>query len=222
MSSPRPSFVSYVTLPGGHCLGNFQCCLGRAEAWWDAAKVVPVNSFFSELPFRRITPKNSLWKVFRKQLRHQRHARCTDDSSVCIKAYDSMLVKHWDNHVYFKSWWPFSNYCTGKEAKKPFVKQSIPDRKSSTISSIPWMRRWTATWCWTGSWRSEGPWKRNPFSRAMNGLGGVRGSQESGITMILHRKERNHYLSLDWDLQWPSHFLTQRWSAEPQSPVWYC
>lgn len=140
MSSLRPSFVSNVTLPGGHCFGNFQCCLGTAEAWWDASEVVPVNSFFSELPFRRITPKNSLWKAFRKQLRHQRHTRCADDSSICIKACDSMLVKHWDDHVYFKSWWPFSNYCTGKEAEKPFVKQSIPDRKSSSISSIPWMK----------------------------------------------------------------------------------
>ncbi|KAM7149283.1 protein limb expression 1 homolog isoform 3-T3 [Molossus nigricans] len=55
LPSPGPPFVSYVTLPGGSCFGNFQCCLSRAEARRDAAKVALINSLFNELPSRRIT-----------------------------------------------------------------------------------------------------------------------------------------------------------------------
>ncbi|XP_077203797.1 protein limb expression 1 homolog isoform X2 [Paroedura picta] len=55
LNSPGPPFVSYVTLPGGSCFGNFQHCLSRAEARRDAAKVALINSLFNELPCRRIT-----------------------------------------------------------------------------------------------------------------------------------------------------------------------
>ncbi|XP_075863998.1 protein limb expression 1 homolog isoform X2 [Microcebus murinus] len=55
LPAPGPPFVSYVTLPGGSCFGNFQCCLSRAEARRDAAKVALINSLFNELPSRRIT-----------------------------------------------------------------------------------------------------------------------------------------------------------------------
>ncbi|XP_060091633.1 protein limb expression 1 homolog isoform X1 [Heteronotia binoei] len=55
LNSPGPPFVSYVTLPGGSCFGNFQYCLSRAEARRDAAKVALINSLFNELPSRRIT-----------------------------------------------------------------------------------------------------------------------------------------------------------------------
>ncbi|KAG8598302.1 hypothetical protein GDO81_002555 [Engystomops pustulosus] len=53
--SPDPPFVCYVTLPGGSCFGNFQCCTSRAEARRDAAKVALINSLYNELPNRRIT-----------------------------------------------------------------------------------------------------------------------------------------------------------------------
>ncbi|NXL84911.1 LIX1 protein, partial [Alectura lathami] len=55
LSSLGPPFVSYVTLPGGSCFGNFQSCSSRAEARRDAAKVALINSLFNELPCRRIT-----------------------------------------------------------------------------------------------------------------------------------------------------------------------
>ena len=53
--SPRPASVSYVTLPWGPCVGNLQHLLSRAGFCWEAAKEVPVISFFSELPGRRTT-----------------------------------------------------------------------------------------------------------------------------------------------------------------------
>uniref|UniRef100_W5MHE6 Limb and CNS expressed 1 n=2 Tax=Lepisosteus oculatus TaxID=7918 RepID=W5MHE6_LEPOC len=55
VSSPSPPFVCYVTLPGGSCFGNFQCCLTKAEARRDAARIALMNSVFNELPSRRIT-----------------------------------------------------------------------------------------------------------------------------------------------------------------------
>uniref|UniRef100_A0A8C9WS63 Limb and CNS expressed 1 n=1 Tax=Scleropages formosus TaxID=113540 RepID=A0A8C9WS63_SCLFO len=55
--SPGPPFICYVTLPGGSCFGNFQCCHTQAEARRDAARVALMNSLFNELPSRRITPE---------------------------------------------------------------------------------------------------------------------------------------------------------------------
>ncbi|XP_064152808.1 protein limb expression 1 homolog [Anguilla rostrata] len=55
--SPSPPYICYVTLPGGSCFGNFQCCFTKAEARRDAARIALMNSLFNELPSRRITPE---------------------------------------------------------------------------------------------------------------------------------------------------------------------
>ncbi|XP_036382726.1 protein limb expression 1 homolog [Megalops cyprinoides] len=55
--SPSPPYICYVTLPGGSCFGNFQCCYTKAEARRDAARIALMNSIFNELPCRRITPE---------------------------------------------------------------------------------------------------------------------------------------------------------------------
>ncbi|XP_048834767.1 protein limb expression 1 homolog isoform X1 [Brienomyrus brachyistius] len=54
---PGPPYVCYVTLPGGSCFGNLQCCYTKAEARRDAARIALMNSVFNELPSRRITPE---------------------------------------------------------------------------------------------------------------------------------------------------------------------
>ncbi|KAG9355087.1 hypothetical protein JZ751_001800 [Albula glossodonta] len=53
--SPSPPYICYVTLPGGSCFGNFQCCFTKAEARRDAARIALMNSLFNDLPSRRIT-----------------------------------------------------------------------------------------------------------------------------------------------------------------------
>ncbi|MBN3301132.1 LIX1 protein, partial [Amia calva] len=53
--SPSPPFICYVTLPGGSCFGNLQCCFTKAEARRDAARIALMNSIFNELPSRKIT-----------------------------------------------------------------------------------------------------------------------------------------------------------------------
>ncbi|XP_061117378.1 protein limb expression 1 homolog isoform X2 [Conger conger] len=55
--SPSPPYICYVTLPGGSCFGNFQCCFTKAEARRDAARIALMNSLFNELPTRQITPE---------------------------------------------------------------------------------------------------------------------------------------------------------------------
>ncbi|KAJ8405586.1 hypothetical protein AAFF_G00315660 [Aldrovandia affinis] len=55
--TPSPPYICYVTLPGGSCFGNFQCCFTKADARRDAARIALMNSVFNELPSRRITPE---------------------------------------------------------------------------------------------------------------------------------------------------------------------
>ncbi|EPY73392.1 protein limb expression 1-like protein [Camelus ferus] len=91
LPSPGPPFVSYVTLPGGSCFGNFQCCLSRAEARRDAAKVALINSLFNELPSRRITKEFIMESVQEAVASTSGTLDDADDPSTSIGAYHYML-----------------------------------------------------------------------------------------------------------------------------------
>ncbi|XP_072453448.1 protein limb expression 1 homolog [Notamacropus eugenii] len=91
LPSPGPPFVSYVTLPGGSCFGNFQCCLSRAEARRDAAKVALINSLFNELPSRRITKEFIIESVQEAIASTSGTINDADDPSTSIGAYHYML-----------------------------------------------------------------------------------------------------------------------------------
>ncbi|XP_059999301.1 protein limb expression 1 homolog isoform X2 [Lagenorhynchus albirostris] len=91
LPSPGPPFVSYVTLPGGSCFGNFQCCLSRAEARRDAAKVALINSLFNELPSRRITKEFITESVQEAVASTSGTLDDADDPSTSIGAYHYML-----------------------------------------------------------------------------------------------------------------------------------
>ncbi|XP_053330703.1 protein limb expression 1 homolog [Spea bombifrons] len=92
--SPDPPFVCYVTLPGGSCFGNFQCCSSRAEARRDAAKVALINSLFNELPTRRITKEFIIASVQEAVTSTSGNADDADDPSTSIGAYHYMLEKN--------------------------------------------------------------------------------------------------------------------------------
>ncbi|KAE8635726.1 hypothetical protein XENTR_v10002718 [Xenopus tropicalis] len=89
--SPDPPFVCYVTLPGGSCFGNFQCCLSRAEARRDAAKVALLNSLFNELPSRRITTDFIMKSVQEAVSSTSGNILDADDPSTSVGAYHYML-----------------------------------------------------------------------------------------------------------------------------------
>ncbi|KAM8792802.1 protein limb expression 1 homolog [Eudromia elegans] len=91
LSSLGPPFVSYVTLPGGSCFGNFQNCLSRAEARRDAAKVALINSLFNELPCRRITKEFIMESVREAVSSTSGNFKDADDPSTSIGAYHYML-----------------------------------------------------------------------------------------------------------------------------------
>ncbi|KAJ7335749.1 hypothetical protein JRQ81_013690 [Phrynocephalus forsythii] len=91
LNSPGPPFVSYVTLPGGSCFGNFQCCLSRAEARRDAAKVALINSLFNELPCRKITKEFIMESVQEAVSSTSGTLNDADDPSTSIGAYHYML-----------------------------------------------------------------------------------------------------------------------------------
>nr|XP_060617806.1 protein limb expression 1 homolog [Anolis sagrei ordinatus] len=91
LNSPGPPFVSYVTLPGGSCFGNFQCCLSRAEARRDAAKVALINSLFNELPCRKITKEFIMESVQEAVSSTSGTLNNADDPSTSIGAYHYML-----------------------------------------------------------------------------------------------------------------------------------
>ncbi|XP_068523436.1 protein limb expression 1 homolog [Anas acuta] len=91
LSSLGPPFVSYVTLPGGSCFGNFQSCLSRAEARRDAAKVALINSLFNELPCRRITKEFIIESVREAVSSTSGNLNDADDPSTSIGAYHYML-----------------------------------------------------------------------------------------------------------------------------------
>ncbi|KFV74066.1 Protein limb expression 1, partial [Struthio camelus australis] len=91
LSSLGPPFVSYVTLPGGSCFGNFQSCLSRAEARRDAAKVALINSLFNELPCRRITKEFIMESVREAVSSTSGNLKDADDPSTSIGAYHYML-----------------------------------------------------------------------------------------------------------------------------------
>uniref|UniRef100_A0A8B9BZ12 RIO kinase 2 n=1 Tax=Anser brachyrhynchus TaxID=132585 RepID=A0A8B9BZ12_9AVES len=91
LSSLGPPFVSYVTLPGGSCFGNFQSCLSRAEARRDAAKVALINSLFNELPCRRITKEFIIESVWEAVSSTSGNLKDADDPSTSIGAYHYML-----------------------------------------------------------------------------------------------------------------------------------
>ncbi|XP_045703993.1 protein limb expression 1 homolog isoform X1 [Phyllostomus hastatus] len=107
LPSPGPPFVSYVTLPGGSCFGNFQraqdkemennsmedmgCCLSRAEARRDAAKVALINSLFNELPSRRITKEFIMESVQEAVASTSGTLDDADDPSTSVGAYHYML-----------------------------------------------------------------------------------------------------------------------------------
>nr|XP_006130505.1 protein limb expression 1 homolog isoform X1 [Pelodiscus sinensis] len=91
LNSPGPPFVSYVTLPGGSCFGNFQCCLSRAEARRDAAKVALINSLFNELPCRKITKEFIMESVQEAVSSTSGSLSDADDPSTSIGAYHYML-----------------------------------------------------------------------------------------------------------------------------------
>nr|XP_057927778.1 protein limb expression 1-like [Doryrhamphus excisus] len=74
-SSPGPSYVCYVTLPGGSCFGNYKLCDTLAEARRDAARVALMNSLVNELPCRRISSQ-----FIAQSLQH-----ATTDSAVSIE-----------------------------------------------------------------------------------------------------------------------------------------
>uniref|UniRef100_A0A8C5P9T5 Limb and CNS expressed 1 n=1 Tax=Leptobrachium leishanense TaxID=445787 RepID=A0A8C5P9T5_9ANUR len=92
--SPDPPFVCYVTLPGGSCFGNFQCCSSRAEARRDAAKVALINSLFNELPTRKITREFIITSVQEAITSTSGNANDADDPSTSIGAYNYMLEKN--------------------------------------------------------------------------------------------------------------------------------
>ncbi|XP_035166552.1 protein limb expression 1 homolog [Oxyura jamaicensis] len=91
LSSLGPPFVSYVTLPGGSCFGNFQSCSSRAEARRDAAKVALINSLFNELPCRRITKEFIIESVREAVSSTSGNLKDADDPSTSIGAYHYML-----------------------------------------------------------------------------------------------------------------------------------
>ncbi|EAW96086.1 Lix1 homolog (mouse), isoform CRA_a [Homo sapiens] len=142
LPAPGPPFVSYVTLPGGSCFGNFQwsalalatgwetqeevertrmrgsegerkaaieeealqptcacrsiiehpkCCLSRAEARRDAAKVALINSLFNELPSRRITKEFIMESVQEAVASTSGTLDDADDPSTSVGAYHYML-----------------------------------------------------------------------------------------------------------------------------------
>ncbi|XP_042678930.1 protein limb expression 1 homolog [Centrocercus urophasianus] len=91
LSSLGPPFVSYVTLPGGSCFGNFQSCLSRAEARRDAAKVALINSLFNELPCRRITKEFIMESIQEAVSSTSGNLKDADDPSTSIGAYHYML-----------------------------------------------------------------------------------------------------------------------------------
>ncbi|XP_006019757.1 protein limb expression 1 homolog [Alligator sinensis] len=91
LNSPGPPFVSYVTLPGGSCFGNFQSCSSRAEARRDAAKVALINSLFNELPCRRITKEFIMESVREAVSSTSGNLKDADDPSTSIGAYHYML-----------------------------------------------------------------------------------------------------------------------------------
>ncbi|KAL4683711.1 hypothetical protein H8959_021405 [Pygathrix nigripes] len=91
LPAPGPPFVSYVTLPGGSCFGNFQCCLSRAEARRDAAKVALINSLFNELPSRRITKEFIIESVQEAVASTSGTLDDADDPSTSVGAYHYML-----------------------------------------------------------------------------------------------------------------------------------
>ncbi|XP_077145703.1 protein limb expression 1 homolog [Ranitomeya variabilis] len=89
--SPDPPFVCYVTLPGGSCFGNFQCCTSRAEARRDAAKVALINSLYNELPIRRITHEFIMKSVQEAVSSTSGNEDDADDPSTSIGSYHYML-----------------------------------------------------------------------------------------------------------------------------------
>ncbi|KAM4053392.1 protein limb expression 1 homolog [Anomaloglossus baeobatrachus] len=89
--SPDPPFVCYVTLPGGSCFGNFQCCTSRAEARRDAAKVALINSLYNELPNRRITHEFIMKSVQEAVSSTSGNEDDADDPSTSIGSYHYML-----------------------------------------------------------------------------------------------------------------------------------
>ncbi|XP_003788985.1 protein limb expression 1 homolog [Otolemur garnettii] len=91
LPAPGPPFVSYVTLPGGSCFGNFQCCLSRAEARRDAAKVALINSLFNELPSRRITQEFIMESVQEAVTSSSGSLGDAADPSTSVGAYRYML-----------------------------------------------------------------------------------------------------------------------------------
>ncbi|NXC50472.1 LIX1 protein, partial [Penelope pileata] len=91
LSNLGPPFVSYVTLPGGSCFGNFQSCLSRAEARRDAAKVALINSLFNELPCRRITKEFIVESVREAVSSTSGNLKDADDPSTSIGTYHYML-----------------------------------------------------------------------------------------------------------------------------------
>lgn len=91
MPSSGPPFVSYVTLPGGSCFDNFQCCLSRAEARRDTTKVALINSLFNELPSRRITKEFIMESVQEAVASTRGTLDDADDPSTSVGAYHYML-----------------------------------------------------------------------------------------------------------------------------------
>ncbi|KAH0628107.1 hypothetical protein JD844_008831 [Phrynosoma platyrhinos] len=69
----------------------FQCCLSRAEARRDAAKVALINSLFNELPCRRITKEFIMESVQEAVSSTSGTLNDADDPSTSIGAYHYML-----------------------------------------------------------------------------------------------------------------------------------
>ncbi|XP_009274192.1 PREDICTED: LOW QUALITY PROTEIN: protein limb expression 1 homolog [Aptenodytes forsteri] len=90
-TSLGPPFMSYITLPGGSCFGNFQSCLSRAEARQDAAKVALINSLFNDLPCRRITKEFIMESVQEAVFSTSGNLKDADNSGTNIGAYHYML-----------------------------------------------------------------------------------------------------------------------------------
>lgn len=88
VSSTKPPYICFVTLPGGACFGSIKECSTRAEARRNAAKIALMNSVYNEQPSRKIN------EMMIKRLigeAENTESKCKSKSKAGIDAYKYML-----------------------------------------------------------------------------------------------------------------------------------
>ncbi|XP_047586241.1 protein limb expression 1 homolog isoform X2 [Lutra lutra] len=120
--NPKQQILTAVSLSSpGHC------CLSRAEARRDAAKVALINSLFNELPSRRITKEFIVESVQEAVASTSGTLDDADDPSTSIGAYHYMLESNMGKTMLeFQELMTIFQLLHWNGSLKAFVKQSVP------------------------------------------------------------------------------------------------